>query len=190
MIENILIVDTETTGLNPEKGDKVIELAVVLYNVEHKTILQNFSTLFPCSDNPVEHINGIKADATTKAIPLDFVTGQVRVMCENAQALVAHNAIFDRKFLKTLSIWPDVLNLPWICTRHDFAWPVNLYRTRLQDVCLALQVPYVDAHRALTDCRLIAECFSKVGDLLPRLQDALASGKKTTGFAANGNAYA
>lgn len=188
MIENILILDTETTGLNADKGDKVIELAVILYSLKHKTILQNFSTLFPCESNPVEHINGIKAEATKASIPLDFINAQVKVMAANAGALVAHNAQFDKKFLKTLSIWPDIQHMPWVCTKEDFKWPVQLYRNRLQDVCAAMGVAYADAHRALNDCKLIADCFSKVNDLSTRFEGALLHGGRNT-FAGKGNQY-
>lgn len=189
MIENVLILDTETTGLHPEKGDTVIEIGAILYNLKNKTILQNFSTLFPCEANPVEHINGISADSTKCNYPLEVVMQQLKLMTLHSQACIAHNAEFDKKFIKSLSVWQFMSHHPWICTRDHFKWPVNLYRNRLQDVCNAMGVPYVEAHRALNDCRLIAECFSKIGDLELRMETALLSATRTTGFAAAGNQY-
>ena len=34
-IGNVLIVDTETTGLHPDKGAKIIEIAALLYNIKY-----------------------------------------------------------------------------------------------------------------------------------------------------------
>jgi len=189
MLDNVLIVDTETTGLHPDKGAKVIEIGAILYNIQHKTILQNFSTLFPCEENPVEDINGIKAEATRSAIPLELVNGQLLEMVRHCDVIVAHNAPFDRKFIKTLAIWSEYGNKPWICTKSDFKWPVSLHRTRLQDICEAMGVKYIDAHRALNDCKLIAECFNRIPNLGQLMTNAFNKGQRTTGFASAGNQY-
>ncbi len=155
MIENILILDTETTGLDPRKGCRVIEIAVILFNLKHKSMLQCFSTLLPCDDNPCESINHISAEATQCRYPYVnnddliieeiwenpnsptsiiydeeyhyFMEGIIPEMANNAQAIVAHNAEFDRKF-----------------------------------------VAYVQAHRAMSDCLLLAQCFQRVHDLEER----------------------
>ncbi len=188
MIENVLIVDTETTGLHPDKGDQLIEIAAVLYNIKHKTILQQFSTLFPCDANPVEHINGISAESTREEYPLEFVNSQLKIMLQSVGAVVAHNAQFDRKFVRELKL-PEFDEMPWICTKADFEWPVNLHRNRLEDVCVSMGVPYIDAHRALNDCRLIAACFDRVVDLAMRLNNALNRSGRQNGYSAKGNQY-
>ncbi len=189
MIENLIILDTETTGLDPSKGAKIIEVGAILYNVKHKTILQNFSTLFPTEENPAEEINGIKAEATKQSMPFELVNGQLKLMCEHAEALVAHNAEFDKKFLKTLSFWQHSAHIPFICTKNDFRWPLDLYRKRLKDICAVMGVPYMEAHRALNDCRLIAECFTRVDDLEARLEQALLKTNVNNGYAMTGNQY-
>lgn len=171
MIENILILDTETTGLSAEK-DKVIEIAVILYNLQHKSILQSLSTLFPCDENPAEHINGIKAEATKCAMPFAALTARLKSMIQYSQAIVAHNAPFDRAFVKTSSI-NEFESVPWICTKEDFNWPVKLPRKRLQDICEAMGVQYVGAHRALQDCLFLVDCFNKIEDLHQRFDKAL-----------------
>lgn len=193
MIENILIVDTETTGLHPNKGDKVIEVAAVLYNLKHKSVLQCFSTLLPCETNPVEQINNIKADATRcqypfvgakaskeqieemwnnpKSAPTGIYEEKISLnailieMSQASQAYVAHNAEFDKKFMATLPCGNHFSNKRWICTQNNFKWPVYLKRRRLQDICDRMGVDYVNAHRALADCLLLAQCFSRVEDL-------------------------
>jgi DNA polymerase-3 subunit epsilon len=169
---NLFITDTETTGLHPEKGDKVIEIAGLLYNVEHKTILQSFSTLYPCETNPVEHINGIKPAATNEKMPRELVEQQISLMLKHSDAVVAHNAQFDRNFIRTLNI-SEFNAKPWICTRDDFFWPVSLQRKRLQDICEAFSIQYTNAHRAINDCMFLVDCLNKVEDLTDRVSSIM-----------------
>ncbi len=196
MIKNILIIDTETTGLDPKNGDKVIEVAAILYNLKYKSILQCFSTLLPCEINPVEQINNIKVESTQCNYPFvgtKSTKEQVEEMWNNpesgctviyeekislneiliemataAQVFVAHNAEFDKKFMATLACGDYFYNKQWICTKNNFRWPIQLGRKRLQDICEQMNVPYVNAHRALNDCLLLAQCFSKIDDLEDR----------------------
>lgn len=196
MIENILIVDTETTGLSPDKGSKLIEVAAVLFNLEHKAILQTFSTLLPCNENPVEHINNISVgstqakyafrnktqeeilseswknpgEATTILYDEPITFGDIFIaMNDKADACIAHNAEFDKKFLATQPWGHHLLSNKWICTKANFTWPVPLTRFRQQDICQAMGVEYTNAHRALSDCLLLAQCFQKVDDLQMRI---------------------
>lgn len=195
MIENILILDTETTGLNAKKGDQIIEIAVVLFNLKYKCVLQCFSTLLPCHENPVESINHIPADATlcdyphaiedgsfelnddfymscedsTVIIPYDFFYNiTIKEMFNHCDAIVAHNMQFDMGFIEQLPKSAFLLEKKWICTKKNFTWPVHLKRLRLQDICDAMHVPYVNAHRAMADCLLLAQCFQNVEDLQAR----------------------
>lgn len=172
MIENILILDTETTGLYPEKGDQVIEVGAILYNLKYRCSLQSFATLFPCETNPVEHINHISAKASQQLYNVPAGDVVLMKMLECAQAVVAHNAKFDKKFIDYHYNLAEFNDIPWICTKENFRWPFKLHRYRLQDICESMGVPYVDAHRALNDCYLLAQCFGKVDDLEQRFANA------------------
>lgn len=194
MEENILIIDTETTGLSPSEND-VIEIAAILFNVKHKSVLQCFSTLLPCDTNKAIHINKIKPEATIANFPFIKALDEKEPinicidpngrgitlysetlhfnrilfeMVDAAQLIVAHNAQFDKKFIEKLSCGRYLLNKKWICTKNDFKWPVPLERKRLEDVCTAMGVVYTYAHRALEDCLLLAKCFEKIIDLHER----------------------
>ena len=169
MIENILIIDTETTGLHPEKGAKLIEVGAVLFNVKYKAVLQCYSSLLPCDENPVEHINHINVEWTKSPYSIEEIDPILVNLANNSEAIVAHNAQFDKKFISLLKCGIYLLNHRWICTKNNFTWPVPLSRLRLEDICNAMGVPYIDAHRALQDCLLLAQCFAKVEDLQNRI---------------------
>ena len=49
-IEKILILDTETTGLDENK-DEVIEIGCILFDVSFKCVLSQVSFLFPVNKN-------------------------------------------------------------------------------------------------------------------------------------------
>lgn len=169
MIENILILDTETTGLWPEKGAKLIEIGLILFNIKYKSVLQSYATLLPCETNPVENINHIKVAATQCNFSLALIDSIIKTMAECADACIAHNAEFDKKFIATIPVGEKLLDMKWICTKANFTWPISLQSFRLEDICNGMKVPYINAHRALVDCLFIAQCFEKVEDLEERI---------------------
>ena len=62
-IEKVLILDTETTGLDENK-DEVIEIGCILFHVSSRSVLSQVSFLFPVKTNEAEYINGISAEVT------------------------------------------------------------------------------------------------------------------------------
>ena len=174
----VLIIDTETTGLDV-KHDRVIEIGTILYSVTHRTTLFQFSTLLNASDNAAEHINRIP-----EAVLPDICTNTqqifIDILLQLAQAanyVIAHNATFDKKWFDGSSL-PILTNstfkpLKWLCTLEDFTFPKQT-RPRENLVSLALNhdigVSY--AHRALTDCQLIAALFDRMDNLEEMIQKA------------------
>ena len=166
---NIVVLDTETTGLS-EKEHKVIEIAAILYNIEHKAMLQCASTLITCYENPVENINGISPAVTQLDYSLTPALVMIESMADNAVALVAHNAQFDQKFVKAMNgFTTEFYHKLWICSKRDIKWHIPLPRMRLQDICEGCQIPYSNAHRAMQDVRLLTACLAK----LPNLQEQI-----------------
>jgi DNA polymerase III subunit epsilon len=175
---NLLIIDTETTGLNPAH-DRVIELGAILYSVTHRTVLHQLSTLLVAPDNPAEHINRIPAQVLPSLSErlVDQTLAVFEAMVQEASFAVAHNAAFDRQ-------WFDGRHLPvlqksgqpmqWLCTMEDFTFP---WQTRpgdsLINLALAHGVGVSSAHRALTDCQLIAALYDRMEDLPQMIEQAL-----------------
>lgn len=184
MIEQVLIVDTETTGLELENA-QVIEIGAILYSLRHQTTIQQTSVLLPAGDNPAEKINRIKPAALATLSPSVTELGVTTIleMARMADVIAAHNAEFDRKWFGSAGnngvLLPNLVDasdnlLPWVCTCNDFEWP---YQTRpgqsLIDLALAHGIGVYANHRALTDCQLLATLFDRMDNLQEMFESAL-----------------
>lgn len=151
------VIDTETTGIDPTV-DKIIEIGGLLYDVSSKTVIQQFSTLLPVSDNPSESHNGISADIS-KAYSADL--SMLKNFLSACDAVIGHNfKEFDKKFLELdlgILIEKEILD-----TLTDFIFPLSKPKSkRLTDIALDHGIPVYKPHRALYDCQLIAEIFDR-----------------------------
>lgn len=160
-MKNVLIVDVETTGLDPTK-DAVIEVGAILYSIEYATVLECFSSLLRSEANPAENINRIPAAALPVAPDPQVVWTRLDVLRNQAYVVVAHNSDFDSAFVEKVA--PS--SMLWVCSQNDIEWP-RKSRPNPTLVSLALEhdlgVAY--AHRALADCDLIARLFTRSREL-------------------------
>ncbi|MBE9126002.1 MULTISPECIES: 3'-5' exonuclease [unclassified Coleofasciculus] len=183
-LDQVLIVDTETTGLEVDTA-QVIEIGAILYSVKHQTTIQQFSTMLPANTNPAEHINRIKSAPLREITEKQAAQGILILteMAQMAEVVVAHNAEFDKKWFGLSrngnSLLPALLNykgkpLSWVCTCSDFEWP---YQTRpgqsLIELAAAHDIGIFGTHRALTDCQLIAALFDRMENLEAMFEKAL-----------------
>jgi len=168
-MQRLLIVDTETTGLDPAV-DRLIEVGAVLFDVPDRAVLAQVSTLLPVPSNPVERINKIAARTAQGTPPVVLQQAQelLQALALHADAYVAHNVAFDSKWL------PAFTDKPWICTMDDIRWP-RVSRTRQSVTGLALdyEVPVWAAHRALTDCTYLVQVMQREPELERLLVQAL-----------------
>jgi DNA polymerase III subunit epsilon len=168
---NLLLVDTETTGLDPEKGCRAIEVGAILYSVPFRTPLQSVAFLLPTDENPAAHINGIDPAITNLDQPWRTALALFREMAANADYALAHNADFDRQFFGHGPLEP--LHLQWICSMTDLEWG-DIPGRSLRDLALAHGIAVMpEVHRALPDCELISQVLSKRDDLEELIAQAL-----------------
>ena len=171
-LQQLLILDTETTALSPEDGD-CIEVGAVLFAVASRTVLTQVSFLLPCATNDAEAINGIPAAVSQLAQPWREALHCFMAMAAQADAILAHNAAFDRQWFGRGEL--PALDKPWICSMEDIRWPreKNLRATpSVRDLAIAHGVPVWAAHRALTDCTYLAHVLERCDNLEGLLQAA------------------
>lgn len=163
-----LIVDLETTGLNPET-DEIIEIGIVLFALsgEGKPAIQ---TMYSALQDPgaplsaeIVKLTGITDEMLVgQAIDWDIVGG----LFDKASLAIAHNAPFDRGFLNNHPVG-KTLDIHWACSIQHIDWASKGFKSRSLTY-LAADHGFVNpfAHRALFDC---ATTFRLVADHLPEL---------------------
>ena len=169
----LLILDTETTGLDPSQG-QCIEVGAILFAVSSRAVLSQLSFLLPCQRNPAQAINGIAAAVTRLPQPLEPALQLLAALLASADAVVAHNAAFDRQWFGIAPL--PAIERPWICSMEDIRWPAERQlrpNPSVRDLALAYEVPVWAAHRALTDCTYLAQVFQRCADLESLLVGAL-----------------
>jgi DNA polymerase-3 subunit epsilon len=171
--DRLLIIDTETTGLDPDRHH-CLEVGAILFSVPQRSVLTQLSFLLPVRSNPARAVNGIDPRATQEPHPWQQSLYLLETMASAAHVAVAHNASFDKRWFG-LGQLPQ-FNLPWLCSMDDIFWPKSLGlrpRPSLRDLALAHSIPVWAAHRALTDCTYLAQVFERCNDLEILLKDAL-----------------
>ncbi|ABX08657.1 3'-5' exonuclease [Prochlorococcus marinus] len=163
--KTLLILDTETTGLDSDK-DQCLEIGAILFHVKTRSVLAQNSFLLPVDENSAESINRIPAEITRIFQPWEMGMKYFEELVDCAEAVVAHNVAFDKQWFGSPPL-PKLIK-PWICSMEDISWPSHLQlrsRPSVRDLALAYEIPVWSAHRALTDCIYLAEVFRRCDQL-------------------------
>ncbi len=158
-----LIVDTETTGTNPDK-DAIIELGMILFEYDPQTgsayrILESFDQLedpgFPVPPESTA-VHGI-TDEMVAGKRIDDAS--VAQFLEGVSLVIAHNSKFDRVFLeKRLPIFES---LPWGCSFAQVDWNGEGIGSAKLDYIAYQYGFFYDAHRAEVDCFALLEILQQ-----------------------------
>lgn len=152
-----LILDTETTGFDPEK-DAIVEVAVALFDLKHAQPADSYAALIRCDRNDAENVNGIPVAMLKEAHEPDFVWPIVQGLADAAHVVIAHNAEFDRQFV------PE-LGLTWVCSEEDIRWPHRQARAgSLVNLALSLGLGVASAHRAMADVDTLCRIFTRLAE--------------------------
>lgn len=160
---NVIILDTETTGVDPQV-DRLVELAGVPLHGGLRS--QDFSVLVdPQRDIPPEAMAIHHITPRDVVGALDEVTAYLWMMKhfedEELLAFCAHNAKFDKAFIDRIT--QGNLLLPWICTYKGaltFFPEAPGHSNQVLRYWLNLEVdtpPGLFPHRALYDCYVTRE---------------------------------
>jgi len=166
-----LIVDLETTGLNPE-SDQIIEIGLLEFMVPQAGDAPVITSMYSAVEDPGVEITAEITKIT--GITTEMVVGRqidwalVRSYFERAAVIIAHNAHFDRGFLvRRPELQPHSAH--WACSVRHVRWEAHGFKSKALNY-LAADHGFVNpfAHRALFDC---ATTFRVVA---PRLQELIA----------------
>ncbi len=151
-----MVIDTETTGLDP-KIDRVVDIgAVLLRNGKIEKTWE--TTINPGIPIPPEAsaIHHLTDDDVAASPSLESINEHLLGLAGGVSAIVAHNAEFDRSFL------PVFAEQPWLCTyrlgRH--VWPdAPAHKNQVLRYWLKLNVDLAgkNTHRALPDALVTAK---------------------------------
>ena len=179
-MDHVLILDTETTSTNPVTG-KCIEVSAVRYSIRHRAVVDCYSQIILSDSNEAEHINGIPADLLM--LEGDEETHAWAVVTEMAlkcEAILAHNADFDHQWVPKEFVYLKK-EVPWIDTCNGVTWPRETKPgMALDKLCLAHNVGVTDAHRALSDCLMLARLLTQCADFGHDVSKILARGLRPT----------
>ncbi len=164
------VVDLETTGFN-QASDEILELAIVLFAFSQqegciKGVVDDYVGLREPSlqqwgsAHSVNHLH--RAMLKGKRIDDERVLNIV----DRAEFLVAHNAGFDRRFLRAL--FPVAEVKPWLCAMNGVCWQARGFASKKMHDLLAARGIWIDEpHRALADARAVLQllnCTDERGD--------------------------
>ncbi len=182
------VFDTETTGLEPSKGDEIIQIGAARI-VNSRLLSQEIFDQIVDPEIPLKPesipIHGITEDMVRGKPNIDIVLPAFHEFCEDT-VLIAHNAAFDMRFLQ----------LKEERTGLRFSQPVldtlllsavvhpNQESHKLDVILERLGISIGTRHNALEDAIATGEVFLKLVPLLEEMgivtvRQALAASEKT-----------
>ncbi|MBP7133365.1 MAG: DNA polymerase III subunit epsilon [Aquabacterium sp.] len=156
-IAKVLILDTETTGLDSSK-DRLIELALILVDVDKATGLPlQVQEVFDELEDPGRPIpaEATRVTGITDAMVAGKRLNEARVaeLMAGVDLVIAHNARFDRGFMENRL--PAFAKLSWACSVSEIDWQAQgRGSAKLEFLAHELGFFY-DAHRAEMDCHAL-----------------------------------
>ena len=168
-----VVIDLETTGLNPQY-DFITEFGAVL--VENSEIVDTFEQFVkPKKRIPeeVENLTGITNEMVSDAPSINIVLPKFLKFIGN-DILVGHNIDFDSQFISAAC---QRFNLPYknkVCDTLELSQQVfpKLENHKLSTLCRKLNVTNDSAHRALSDVLATQQVFEKLSEkAMPKIHN-------------------
>jgi DNA polymerase-3 subunit epsilon len=182
------VFDTETTGLEPSKGDEIIQVGAARI-VNNRLLRQEIFDQLVDPECPLKPesipIHGITEDMVRGQPNIDLVLPAFHEFCEDT-VLIAHNAAFDMRFLQLKEertgirfTQPVLDTLLLSAVIHP-----NQESHKLDVILERLGVHIESRHNALGDALATAEVFLKMVPLLEEMgivtvRQALEASEKT-----------
>jgi DNA polymerase III subunit epsilon len=163
----IVMLDFETTGLSPAMGDRITEVAAL--RIVNGRVTERYVSLINCGvriPSFISQLTGISQAMVDSAPPVERVVPELLDFI-GGDALSAHNASFDEKFLKAeaerLSLSPRHAGLVCSLKLSRRVFPgLSSYKLGLLSGQLGIRFRSA-AHRAESDAEVAAEVLIHIG---------------------------
>ena len=181
-----IVMDTETTGLDPNSGDRIVEIgAVELFNhmPTGKTYHQYIN---PQRDMPegAFAVHGLSAEFLSDK-PLFTDIAQTFLDFVGESKMVIHNAAFDMKFINAELKWVERPELPWAQALDTLAIARKKFpgaQNSLDALCRRFGIlTERELHGALLDSEILAEVYLElIGGRQPNFALSIVSNNDAT----------
>jgi DNA polymerase-3 subunit epsilon len=168
-----VVVDVETTGFDPSRGDRVLEISAIRTDGAGR-VLDSFTSLLNPGvvDTGAEHIHGISPMMLDEAPRFDEIFGHVAQLMHNA-VFVAHHAKFDESFIFNEAALAGInLNtMPGVCTY----WLAKQTLTAVPNHKLATLAQHWNlnsgvAHCAYDDALVVVQMLPRLFELVDGIE--------------------
>ncbi len=185
-----IVLDTETTGFDPEAGDRIVEIgAVELFNQlpTGRTYHQYINPERAMPPDAFE-VHGL-GDDFLRDKPVFAVIGQAFLDFIADAKLIIHNAAFDMKFLNAELKWINRPPIPWDRAVDTLAIARSKFPgspASLDALCRRFGIDNSSRtlHGALLDSEILAEIYLElIGGRQPDLVLSSSSGRGGQGSA-------
>ena len=178
-----IVLDTETTGLDPNTGDRVVEIGAVELMGHVPTGQTYHQYINPMRDMPTEafEVHGLSEEFLSDKPKFEQI-GQAFLDFIGDAKLVIHNASFDMKFLNAELKWMGLPPIPWDRAIDTLAIARKKYPgspSSLDALCRRFGIDNSarTLHGALLDSEILAEVYL---ELIGGRQPDFALSQQTT----------
>ncbi|MBD1381673.1 ATP-dependent DNA helicase DinG [Metabacillus arenae] len=172
MQQKFVVLDVETTGNSPKKGDKIIQVAVVV--IQDGQVAERFTSFVnPRKTIPpfIEQFTGISNEHVQSAPDFSEIANDLVDLFHNAY-FVAHNVHFDLSFIQE-----ELTNNGFSPFAGGIIDTVELARMvfptvssyKLSEICQELGIVHLNPHRADSDAEVTAQLFIHILSKLKEL---------------------
>jgi DNA polymerase-3 subunit epsilon len=160
-------LDLETTGLDQSTGHRIIEVALLTYDLHTRTLVDRFVHRIDPErpiDPKAQAVHGITYAELAGQPKWDAVAPHVARRLAGCDYVIIHNRAFDEPFLSAelarvgLSFGPAGT----MCTMEQGRWATMDGKSpKLMELAFALGIPYDPAlaHAAEYDVHVMMQCF-------------------------------
>lgn len=159
-----VVLDTETTGLDPNTGDRIVEIGAVELLNHMPTGKTYHQYINPQRDMPegAFAVHGLSAEfLSDKPLFADIAQNFLEFVGDSK--MVIHNASFDMKFLNAELKWVNKPELPWAQALDTLAIARKKFpgaQNSLDALCRRFGITTErDLHGALLDSEILAEVY-------------------------------